>query len=205
MCSFCFYFADVFSSTMWSDLRAAVPQGSSALQSLASSLPDVALARLWELVLEAFKDIVPDISAIGTHNLRSGGATATANAGVPDRLFKRRGRWAIFSSVGFYGFRYLLVLSFIDSSFCSVGLARGTVSFFVFLLWGTAGPGFFLLGASERTGRFFHPVFLPGPHFIQFSLRPSVAFKKHVKTYSRGDLELFCAKNRWKKHQIFEK
>ena len=44
MCSFCFYFPDVFSSTMWSDLRAAVPQGSSALQSLASSLPDVALA-----------------------------------------------------------------------------------------------------------------------------------------------------------------
>ena len=44
MCSFCFYFEDVFSSTMWSDLRAAVPQGSSALQSLASSLPDVALA-----------------------------------------------------------------------------------------------------------------------------------------------------------------
>ena len=94
MCSFCFYFADVFSSTMWSDLQAAVPQGSSALQSLASSLPDVALARSRELVLEAFKDIVPDISATGTHSLRSGGATATANAGVPDRLFKRRGRWA---------------------------------------------------------------------------------------------------------------
>ena len=44
MCSFCFYFADVFSSTMWSDLRAAVTQGSSALLSLASSFPDVALA-----------------------------------------------------------------------------------------------------------------------------------------------------------------
>ena len=43
MCSFCFYFADVFSSTMWSDLRAAVLRGSSALQSLESSLPDVAL------------------------------------------------------------------------------------------------------------------------------------------------------------------
>ena len=41
---FCLYFADVFSSTMWSDLRAAVPQGSSVLQSLASSLPDIALA-----------------------------------------------------------------------------------------------------------------------------------------------------------------
>ncbi|XP_044180060.1 uncharacterized protein LOC122961513 [Acropora millepora] len=35
---------DVFSSSMWSDLRAAVPQASSALQSLASSLPDPALA-----------------------------------------------------------------------------------------------------------------------------------------------------------------
>ena len=44
MCSFCLYFADVFGSTMWSDLRAAVPQGSSVLLSLASSLPDVALA-----------------------------------------------------------------------------------------------------------------------------------------------------------------
>ena len=44
VCSFCFYFPDVFSSTMSSDLQATVPQGSSALQSLASSLPDVALA-----------------------------------------------------------------------------------------------------------------------------------------------------------------
>ena len=44
VCSFCLYFADVFSSTMWSDLRAAVPQGSSVLRSLVSSLPDVALA-----------------------------------------------------------------------------------------------------------------------------------------------------------------
>ncbi|CAH3141243.1 unnamed protein product [Porites lobata] len=51
-------------------------------------------SRLRELVLEAFKDIFPDISAIGTHSLRSGGATAAANAGVPDRLFKRHGRWA---------------------------------------------------------------------------------------------------------------
>ena len=45
-------------------------------------------------MLEAFKNIVPDVSAIGTHSLRGGGATATANAGVPDRLFKRHGRWA---------------------------------------------------------------------------------------------------------------
>ena len=51
-------------------------------------------SRLRELVLEVFKDIVPDISAIGTHSPRSGGVTAAANAGVPDRLFKRHGRWA---------------------------------------------------------------------------------------------------------------
>ena len=51
-------------------------------------------SRLRELVLEAFKDIVSDITTIGTHSLRSGGATATANAGIPDRLFKRHGRWS---------------------------------------------------------------------------------------------------------------
>ena len=51
-------------------------------------------SRLRELVLEVFKDIVPDISAFGTHSHRSGGSTAAANAGVPDRLFKRHGRWA---------------------------------------------------------------------------------------------------------------
>ena len=45
-------------------------------------------------MLEAFKDIVPDISAIGSHSLRSGGATAATNAGVQDQLLKRHGRWA---------------------------------------------------------------------------------------------------------------
>ena len=51
-------------------------------------------SRLRELVLQVFKDVVPGISAIGTHSLRSGWATSAANACVPDRLFKRRGRWA---------------------------------------------------------------------------------------------------------------
>ena len=41
----------------------------------------------------SFKDIVPDISAIGTHSL-AGPLHAAANAGVPDRLFKRHGLWA---------------------------------------------------------------------------------------------------------------
>ena len=30
---------------------------------------------------------------LGIHSLRAGGATAAANAGVSDRLFKRHGRW----------------------------------------------------------------------------------------------------------------
>ena len=51
-------------------------------------------SRLRELVLEACKNIVSDITTIGTHSLRSGGATAAANAGIPDRLFKRHGRWS---------------------------------------------------------------------------------------------------------------
>ena len=33
----------------------------------------------------------PDIFSL--HSLRAGGATAAANNGVPDRLFKRHGRW----------------------------------------------------------------------------------------------------------------
>ena len=38
------YFADIFISSMWTDLRVAVPQGDDVLFSLAESLPDVALA-----------------------------------------------------------------------------------------------------------------------------------------------------------------
>ena len=34
-----------------------------------------------------------DAKQFGLHSLRSGGATAAAQAGVPDRLFKRHGRW----------------------------------------------------------------------------------------------------------------
>ena len=51
-------------------------------------------SRLRDLVQEAVKDFVRNISAICTHTLRRGGATAAANAGLPDRLFKRHARWA---------------------------------------------------------------------------------------------------------------
>ena len=50
-------------------------------------------SRMRELLLEAFAPYVEDTSRIGTHSLRAGGATAAARAGVPDRLFKRHGRW----------------------------------------------------------------------------------------------------------------
>ena len=38
------YFSDVFNSSIWTDLRAAVPQGDDVLFSLSDSLPDMALA-----------------------------------------------------------------------------------------------------------------------------------------------------------------
>ena len=49
--------------------------------------------RMRELVLEKLAEIGEDPKKFGLHSLRSGGATAAANAGVPDQLFKRHGRW----------------------------------------------------------------------------------------------------------------
>ena len=49
--------------------------------------------RLRELVLEAYKDILPDISVISAHSLRSVVATAAANAGILVCPFKQHGRW----------------------------------------------------------------------------------------------------------------
>ena len=49
--------------------------------------------RVREILLAALKDIGLDPKLFGTHSLRSGGATDAANSGVPDRLFKRHGRW----------------------------------------------------------------------------------------------------------------
>ena len=53
----------------------------------------MAYARLREIFIEAFKPQVLDITKFGLHSLRSGGASVAANYGVPDRLFKRHGRW----------------------------------------------------------------------------------------------------------------
>ena len=49
--------------------------------------------RMRELLLEKLVEVGLDPKNFGLHSLRAGGATAAANAGVPDRLFKRHGRW----------------------------------------------------------------------------------------------------------------
>ena len=49
--------------------------------------------RMRELLREKLADVGLDPNNFGLHSLRSGGATTAANAGVPDRLFKRHGRW----------------------------------------------------------------------------------------------------------------
>ena len=50
-------------------------------------------ARMRELLLAKLQQLGYDKNQFSLHSLRSGGATAAANAGVPDRLFKRHGRW----------------------------------------------------------------------------------------------------------------
>ena len=49
--------------------------------------------RTREIVLSALSDIGLHSSEYGLHSFRAGGATAAANSGVPDRLFKLQGRW----------------------------------------------------------------------------------------------------------------
>ena len=50
-------------------------------------------SRMREVVLEMLSAVGLDKRRFGLHSLRSGGASAAANAGVPDRMFKRHGRW----------------------------------------------------------------------------------------------------------------
>lgn len=46
-----------------------------------------------ELFIEALQPHVDDVEKYGLHSLCNGGATASAKSGVPDRKFKRHGRW----------------------------------------------------------------------------------------------------------------
>ena len=58
--------------------------------------------RCREIFKEALEDIGVDSSKYGLHSLRAGGASAAAAVGVPDRLFKRHGRWKSESSKNRY-------------------------------------------------------------------------------------------------------
>jgi integrase len=49
--------------------------------------------RAREVLLQALESVGMDKSKFSLHSLRSGGATAAANAGLSDRLFKKHGRW----------------------------------------------------------------------------------------------------------------
>ena len=52
----------------------------------------------------------------GLHSLRSGGASAAANAGIPDRVFKRHGRWSLEKAKDGYVKDKLAVLLLVSSS-----------------------------------------------------------------------------------------
>ena len=57
------------------------------------SAGSLSYTRMRELLLGKLSQLGFDAKLFGLHSLRSGGATAAANAGVADRLFKRHGRW----------------------------------------------------------------------------------------------------------------
>ena len=48
---------------------------------------------LRELFKKKLSELGYSSEEFGLHSLRAGGASAAANAGVPDRLFKKHGRW----------------------------------------------------------------------------------------------------------------
>ena len=57
-----------------------------------SQVRGITYTRAREIVKEALQGFT-DVSKIAVHSLRSGGATAAANAGVKDRMLQRHGCW----------------------------------------------------------------------------------------------------------------
>ena len=53
----------------------------------------ISYSRMREVVLDMLSAVGLDKCKLGLHSLRSGGASAAANAGVPDRGFQRHGWW----------------------------------------------------------------------------------------------------------------
>lgn len=50
--------------------------------------------RARETVVARLREVCGEEARLGLHSLRAGGATAAARASVPDRLWKRHGRWS---------------------------------------------------------------------------------------------------------------
>ena len=57
---------------------------------------------LWEQFKSKIRKLGYNPTDFGLHSLRAGGATMAANVGVPDRLFKRHGRWKSEKAKGGY-------------------------------------------------------------------------------------------------------
>ena len=71
---------------------------SSGKQFLKDMDKHISYSTIRDLLLACIQSIGLDPKAYGTHSLRAGGATAAANRGIPDRLFKVHGRWRSESS-----------------------------------------------------------------------------------------------------------
>ena len=114
--------------------------------------------------------IVPDLLKIGTHSIRSGGASPAANAGISDCLFKRHGRWLSDNAKDGYvkdslsarlSVSKALEIQFLVSfpMYLCIYLAQPGRSLDVGYSW----PGVFLIGESGLKGRFFTQLLSHNP------------------------------------------
>ena len=62
-------------------------------QRLCATNTKLSYQRGLSILKQKLSEIGYDPKAFGLHSFRSGGATLAANSGVPDRIFKRHGRW----------------------------------------------------------------------------------------------------------------
>ena len=60
---------------------------------LASGNKPISYSTFRDHLRKTLRGFVPNPHVYGTHSFRSGGASAAANSGVPDRAFQRHGRW----------------------------------------------------------------------------------------------------------------
>ena len=74
-------------------IRAISPFKKTGTEKLRACNKPLSYSTAREQFLNALKMIGVKSDIFGLHSLRSGGATAAANMGVPDRLFKKHGRW----------------------------------------------------------------------------------------------------------------